>query len=88
MLVSMNELGAATDRIAALIKQAQAGDEVIFTLHGQKLARLVPVAQTSPANNRRAVLEQFQRAASSKIAPGPTAERSQDFLYDEDGLPA
>jgi len=88
MLVSVNELGGAKERIATLVKQAQAGDEVIFTLHGQKVARLVPVAVTSQTNNRRAVLEQFQRAAFGKITPGPIAERSQDFLYDEDGLPA
>jgi len=88
MLVSVNELGGATDRIAALVKQAQAGDGVIFTLHGQKIARLVPVAATPHASNRRSVLERFQRAASGKITPGPIAERSQDFLYDEGGLPA
>jgi len=37
---------------------------------------------------RRAVLEQFQRSAFSKVIPGPNAARSQDFLYGDDGLPA
>jgi len=36
---------------------------------------------------RRAVMRAAQAAASAVATPGPSAARSQDFLYDEDGLP-
>jgi len=75
----------------SLIEKMQMGDEVIFTRQGRKIARLVPIRQDSRetlAAQRRAVLEEFQRAASSRITPGPDAAHSQDFLYDDDGLPA
>ena len=36
---------------------------------------------------RRALLEVLQRAGAEKATLGPSAARSQDFLYDELGLP-
>jgi hypothetical protein len=36
---------------------------------------------------RRAVLRAAQAAARDLATPGPSAARSQDFLYDKDGLP-
>jgi len=88
MLVSMSELGGATGRIAALVKHAQAGDEVILTQQGQQIARLVPVAMTPHVNHRRALMERVRASAAAKLRPGPDAAHSQDFLYDDDGLPA
>jgi hypothetical protein len=35
----------------------------------------------------RAFIEELQAAAAAKATPGPCAAHSQDFLYDEDGLP-
>jgi hypothetical protein len=35
---------------------------------------------------RRALIEAIRRG-SDKADPGPTAARSQDFLYGDDGLP-
>jgi hypothetical protein len=35
----------------------------------------------------RAAIEKLQASAAAKVTPGPSAARSQDFLYDEDGLP-
>jgi len=89
MLVSMSELGGATDRIAALVKQAQAGEEVIFTQQGQHIARLVPVTLAADnISHRRALMERLRARAATKLRPGPDAAHSQDFLYDDDGLPA
>ena len=34
-----------------------------------------------------AAIAEIQAAAAVKATPGPCAARSQDFLYDEDGLP-
>jgi hypothetical protein len=36
---------------------------------------------------RRELLDALQ-AAAKHATPGPSAARSQDFLYDDDGLPA
>ena len=36
---------------------------------------------------RMRIMERLQASAAESILPGPCAARSQDFLYDEDGLP-
>ena len=36
---------------------------------------------------RRKILEEIRASGGAKATPGPSAARSQDFLYDEDGLP-
>jgi len=41
----------------------------------------------SLAAHRHVVLKEVQAAAAGKALPGPSAARSQDFLYDEYGLP-
>jgi len=61
---------------------------VIFTQQGRQIARLVPVAATPHANHRRALMERVRASAATKLRPGPDAAHSQDFLYDDDGLPA
>ena len=48
--------------------------------------RLVAVKKRLDREARRALLEEL-RKASVNATPGPSAARSQDFLYDEDGLP-
>ena len=85
MRISVTEAKA---QLTELVRRAEAGDEVILTRHGQEAVRLVPVkkARLDPAA-RRQLLEEFGVAASAKATPGPSAARSQDFLYDEDGLP-
>jgi len=91
MPVATHEISEIAPPFASLIEKLQIGDELVFTRQGRKIARLVPIQQASSetlAEQRRAVLEQFQRSASSKITPGPDAPHSQDFLYDDDGLPA
>jgi hypothetical protein len=46
-------------------------------------------AREAPADaaQRLAIIEAVQAAAAAKVLPGPDAARSQDFLYDDDGLP-
>lgn len=36
---------------------------------------------------RRAIIEAIMAEGAAKALPGPPAERSQDFLYGEDGMP-
>jgi antitoxin (DNA-binding transcriptional repressor) of toxin-antitoxin stability system len=58
-----------------------------LTRHGQAVVRLVPVKPARDVKTRRGVLQTIREAASAKVCPGPDAARSQDFLYNESGLP-
>ena len=77
----------AKAQLTELVRRAEAGEEVVLTRHGHPAVRLVAVKKRrlSP-EERRALLEEL-RAASVNATPGPSAARSQDFLYDEHGLP-
>jgi len=77
---------AAKAQLTELVRRAEAGDEIVLTRHGHPAVRLVPVKKRLDREARRALLEEL-RKASVNATPGPSAARSQDFLYDEDGLP-
>jgi prevent-host-death family protein len=85
MQVSVTE---AKGRLTDLVRRAEAGDEIILTRHGHAAVRLVPMPPATTSQSKRAILEEIMAAAAGKASPGPCAARSQDFLYDEDGLPA
>jgi antitoxin (DNA-binding transcriptional repressor) of toxin-antitoxin stability system len=77
MRISVTEAKA---QLTELVRRAEAGEEVILTRHGQPAARL----------DRQALhrlIEEIQASAATKMTPGEPAARSQDFLYDENGLP-
>ncbi len=76
----------AKAQLTDLVRRAEAGDEIVLTRHGHAVAKLVPTKAIGPGS-RRVLLEEFRASASAKVTPGPSAARSQDFLYDEDGLP-
>jgi hypothetical protein len=46
-----------------------------------------PIKAVTDRKSRRALLEAVRNSAAAKAAPGPSAARSQDFLYGDDGLP-
>ncbi len=77
----------AKAQLTDLVRRAEAGDEIILTRHGHAVARLMPIRQATDRIARRRVLEAVRRSAAEKVAPCPDAARSQDFLYDDDGLP-
>ncbi len=85
MQVSVTE---AKGKLTDLVRRAEAGDEVILTRHGNAAVRLVPVKAATDLETRRQLIERIVESAAGKATPGPCAARSQDFLYDEDGLPA
>jgi prevent-host-death family protein len=76
----------AKGQLTELVRRAEAGDEVILTRHGHAAVRLVPVKAMPDKKSRRALIEAI-RSSASQATPGPCAARSQDFLYDEVGLP-
>lgn len=69
----------------------------MLTDDGRPVGRLAAIPPVEPAPSgraspevqarRRAIIEAAQREAAEKALPGPDAAHSQDFLYDEDGLP-
>jgi prevent-host-death family protein len=70
-----------------LVKRAEAGEDVVLTRHGRPVVRLVPMAARPGGAERRALLEGVRAAGRTRAAAGPGADRSQDFLYDSEGLP-
>ncbi len=76
----------AKAQLTALVRRAESGEDIVLTRHGHPAVRLTPVKRRLSREERRALLEEL-RAASVHAEPGPCAARSQDFLYDEDGLP-
>ncbi len=66
-----------------LVRRAEAGEEIVLTRHGSPIVRLVMVAST--ADERRAALAEVRGVAAGNA--GPNAAGSQDFLYDDQGLP-
>jgi prevent-host-death family protein len=83
MKISVTE---AKGQLTELVRRAEAGDEVVLTRHGHAAVRLVPVRPVVDAKSRKAVLDAIRASAAGKALSGPSAERIQDFLYDEDGL--
>jgi prevent-host-death family protein len=84
MRISVSE---AKGQLTELVRRAEAGDEVILTRHGQPAVRLVPVKAIPKRKARRRLLEAARASGRTKANAGPSAARSQDFLYDDDGLP-
>jgi prevent-host-death family protein len=77
----------AKGQLTELVRRAEAGEEVVLTRHGHAAVRLVPVKAVPDRKSRRALLEGIRASAALKVAAGPIATRSQDFLYGDDGLP-
>ena len=84
MRISVTE---AKGQLTELVRRAEAGDEVVLTRHGEAAVRLVPIKAATDGKSRRALLEAARAAAAVKATAGPSAARSQDFLYGDDGLP-
>jgi prevent-host-death family protein len=84
MRISVTE---AKGQLTELVRRAEAGDEIILTRHGQAAARLVPVRPVPDGKARRKLLESVRAAGAAKATGRPDAARSQDFLYDDSGLP-
>ncbi len=83
MEVTVSEAKA---QLTDLVRRAEAGENIVLTRHGRPAVRLVPERPRLGPEARRALIEAVAARAGNAI-PGPEAARSQDFLYDEDGLP-
>jgi prevent-host-death family protein len=81
----------AKGQLTDLVRRAEAGEDVVLTRHGHPAVRLMPVRERPDRASRRKLLEAVRAAAAGKALLGPAVEMgaapSQDFLYDESGLP-
>jgi prevent-host-death family protein len=84
MRVSLSDAKA---QLTELVRLAEGGEEVILTRHGQPVVQLHPVKRKLARGERLKIIEEIQKEAAGKALPGECAARSQDFLYDEYGLP-
>lgn len=79
----------AKAQLTDLVRRVEAGDDVVLTRHGHAVVRLVPVRPAINARSRKAVIDLVRASAAArfKAKHATPADRSQDFLYGEDGLP-
>lgn len=77
----------AKARLTDLVRRAEAGEEIVLTRHGHAVARLVAIHARTSAESRAALIDAVRAQAALKATAGATAARSQDFLYDDKGLP-
>ena len=91
MYISVTE---AQGQLLDLIRRARAGEEFLLTVEGETVARLgPPVIAAKPwkdmsPGERQKVIDDIVAKAPPKPPGFPDAAHSQDFLYDEHGLPA
>lgn len=77
----------AKSQLTELVRRAEAGDDVVLTRHGKPAVRLVAIKPTLDRAGRRALFDPIRASVAGRPNDGPSAARSQDFLYDEHGLP-
>ena len=75
----------AKGQLTELVRRAEAGEEIVLTRHGKPVVRLTPAPPENLREQRAKALAAVLQTATGDA--GPSAARSQDFLYDEDGLP-
>jgi hypothetical protein len=68
-------------------QSAAADTGVSSNKQGASSFRLTPVKADLDDNTKRRVLQSVRASAAAKAAAQPGAARSQDFLYDDGGLP-
>lgn len=77
----------AKARLTDLVRRAEAGEEVVLTRHGHAVVRLVAINPKPSAQTRAELIDAVRARAAAKATAGVTAARSQDFLYDDEGMP-
>jgi antitoxin (DNA-binding transcriptional repressor) of toxin-antitoxin stability system len=70
-----------------IVERVEAGEEIVLMRNGEPFAKIEPIKPHPKNSQRRAILEAYRGAAKPFWNDDDTAERSQDFLYDEFGLP-
>jgi prevent-host-death family protein len=78
----------AAGRLEELVRRVEAGESVVLTREGRPTVQLSTVKPKLTIEEKRRRLAEIEAAMALKVdAGGASAARSQDFLYDEFGLP-
>lgn len=77
----------AKGQLTELVRKAEAGEEVVLTRHGQPVVKLVPIREAPSVVGRLAAIKAARKAGPRAAAAGASAARSQDWLYDAEGMP-
>jgi prevent-host-death family protein len=85
MQISVKE---AQENLDELVARVEGGEDIVLTRAGKTVARIVPLTLEASREERRAVLDRVRAMAPPRRPGEPTADRSHDDLYDENGLPA
>lgn len=81
-------ISEAKAQLTDLVRRAEAGEKVVLTRHGKEAVRLVPIGVSADIRAQRlAAIRDAQAAMRGHLPPDFDPARSQDFLYDDDGLP-
>jgi prevent-host-death family protein len=87
MKLSVSE---AENQLPELVRRAERGEEIVLTRDGADIVRLEPLPRkkaTTPEEKRALFAKIRAMAIARGPDDGPSAARSQDFLYDEYGIP-
>jgi prevent-host-death family protein len=78
----------AKAQLTELVRRAEAGEDIVLTRHGHPVTRLIPIRHIPGTAEKRALFADIMQSGRAKAAAaGEDAARSQDFLYDDQGLP-
>ncbi|MBB5573026.1 MULTISPECIES: type II toxin-antitoxin system Phd/YefM family antitoxin [Rhizobium] len=85
MRISLDD---AEGQLKELVRLAKQGEEIVLTQDGLPAARIQPMKKPMTSEEKENLIKRLQEEVRKKdLPPGPDAARSQDFLYDEYGLP-
>jgi len=78
----------AEGQLTELVRLATQGEDIVLTHNGQPAVRLQSIRQPLSPEEKSKIFDWLQEEVRQlNLPPGPDAAHSQDFLYDEFGLP-
>lgn len=86
--MTVTSVSEAKAKLYHLIRKAEGGEEVVLEYEGRPIARIEPIPPNDLAEARARAIDAAHAALQGVVFDETCAARSQDFLYDEDGLPA
>jgi prevent-host-death family protein len=78
----------AQGQLLELVRRAEAGEEVVLTHEGRTRGVIAPFERPQTSEERLAIIREIVGRRKRTVDGWPDAAHSQDFLYDDHGLPA
>ena len=86
--MSVTSISEAKLKLYQLVRKAEGGEDVVLEYEGRPIARILAIPPNDLAEERARAIDAAHAALQGVVFEETCAARSQDFLYDEDGLPA